>query len=343
VTAISPFLALRYDESVAGPLENLVAPPYDVIEPDELEMLRFRSEYNIVHLTLPGFAARAGADLAVWKEKGVLREDGPALWWLVQDYLGIDGKHGTRSGIAGSIEATPYSEGKVLPHEATREHVKAERLEILRSTRTQLEPIFLIYDADCPVEAPGGDPEMDTYEGGVRSRLWRLPPDALEIDAPFVIADGHHRYETAVAFREEDPSATHTFAVLVSAHDPGLQIFPTHRIAGSAEAPPFGFMTSTWDMDSLAMYTEGNFHRIETDDDLDAREVATYELEGVSYTPDAMGAVQAVDDMQAQYAFLLRPSSVAQVLDFAERREAMPAKSTYFFPKLTSGLLLHPV
>jgi uncharacterized protein (DUF1015 family) len=184
---------------------------------------------------------------------------------------------------------------------------------------------------------------MDVSEGGVRSRLWRLPPEAVEIDAPFVIADGHHRYETAVAFREEDPSASHTFAVLVSTRDPGLQIFPTHRIADRAEAAPFGFMTSTWDMDSLSMYTEGNFHRIETDDDLDAREVATYELEGVTYTPDAMGAVQEVDDMRAQYAFLLRPPTVGQVLEFAERGEAMPAKSTYFFPKLTSGLLLHPV
>jgi uncharacterized protein (DUF1015 family) len=184
---------------------------------------------------------------------------------------------------------------------------------------------------------------MDVVEGGVRSRLWRLPPEELEIDAPFVIADGHHRYETAVAFREEDPSATHTFAVLVSTRDPGLQIFPTHRVALQAGAPPFGFMTSTWDMESLAMYTEGNFHRIETDDDLDAREVATFELEGVTYTPDAMAAVQTVDDLQAAYAFLLRPATVAQVLEFAERREAMPAKSTYFFPKLTSGLLLHPV
>jgi uncharacterized protein (DUF1015 family) len=343
VTAISPFTALRYDESVAGPLENLVAPPYDVIEQDEVEMLRHRSEYNIVHLTLPAFAARAGTDLKAWKEQGVLREDGPALWWLVQDYLGADGQQATRSGIAGSIAATPYSEGKVLAHEATREHVKAERLEILRATRTELEPIFLIYDADCPVEAPDGDPELDAFEGGVRSRLWRLPPEEIDIDAPFVIADGHHRYETAVAFREEDPSATHTFAVLISTRDPGLQIFATHRIADRAEAAPFGFMTSTWDMDSLAMYTEGNFHRIETDDDLDVREVDAYELAGVEYTASAQAAVEAVDADLARYAFLVRPPTVGQVLAFAARGETMPPKSTYFFPKLTSGLLLHPV
>jgi uncharacterized protein (DUF1015 family) len=343
VTAVSPFRALRYDESVAGPLDQLVAPPYDVIEDDDREFLVHNNEYNIVQLTLPGFAARAGADLRAWREKGVLVEDEPALWWLVQDYLDIDQRPATRAGIAGSIDVTPYSEGKVLPHEATREHVKAERLEILRATRTQLEPIFLIYDADVPVEAPEGDPEIDVQESGVRNRLWRLPPEAVEIDAPFVIADGHHRYETAVAFREEEPTATHTFAVLVSARDPGLQIHPTHRVALQAGAPPFGFMTSTWDMDDLAMYTEGNFHRIETDDELDAREVATYDLEGVSYTPDAMAAVQVVDDLQAAYAFLLRPPTVGQVLEFAERGEAMPAKSTFFSPKLASGLLLLPV
>ena len=158
-----------------------------------------------------------------------------------------------------------------------------------------------------------------------------------------MIADGHHRYETAVAFRAEDPAARNTFAVLVSARDPGLQIFPTHRIARDAGAPPFGFMTSTWDTGSLSMYTEGNFHRIETEDDLDTREVDGYELEGAEYTPSAQEAVEAVDSELARYAFLVRPPTVGQVFAFAGRGETMPPKSTYFFPKLTSGLLLHPV
>jgi uncharacterized protein (DUF1015 family) len=343
VTTISPFRALRYDESVAGPLAELVAPPYDVISEEDLETLALASAHNIVHLTRPLSSAAAGSRLAEWRAAGVLREDEPALWWLVQDYTGTDGATHTRAGIAGSIEATPYTEGRVLAHEATREEVKATRLDILRATRTELEPIFLLYDAEVPVAAPTGEPELEVREGGVRTRLWRLPPEPLEIDAPFVIADGHHRYETAVAFRAEEPSAQNTFAVLVSARDPGLQILPTHRVARSAAAPPFGFMTSTWDTGSLAMYTEGNFHRIETDDDLDVREVDTYELAGVEYTPSAQEAVGAVEAELARYAFLVRPPTVDQVLAFAGRGETMPPKSTYFFPKLTSGLLLHPV
>ena len=339
---VSPFRALRYGET-AGPLADLVAPPYDVIDAEARAEYLARSPFNVVHLTLPDSAEEAGRTLADWRERGVLREDDPALWWIAQDYVGPDGVARTREGLGGSIEATPYEAGEVLPHERTHAGPKEGRLRLLRATRTQLEPIFLLYDADVPVAAPGGEPELEVAEGGVRTRLWRLPPEPVEIDARLVIADGHHRYETAVAFRDEDPSARSTFAVLVSTRDPGLQILPTHRTAREAGSPPFGFPTSTWDTGSLAMYSEGNFHRVESDDELDAREVDGYELEGVGYTPSAQEAVEAVDGAAARFAFLLRPPTVGQVLAFAGRGETMPAKSTYFFPKLTSGLLLHPV
>ena len=118
----------------------------------------------------------------------------------------------------------------MLPHERTHAGPKEGRLRLLRATRTQLEPIFLLYDADPLAERPDARARTWTSsEGGVRTQVWRLPPEELELDVPLLIADGHHRYETAVAFREEDPSATHTFAVLVSSRSPGLEIFPTHR------------------------------------------------------------------------------------------------------------------
>ncbi len=170
----------------------------------------------------------------------MLVEEEPALWWIAQDYVGPDGVARTREGIAGSIEATPYSEGKVLPHERTHAGPKEGRLRILRATRTQLEPIFLLYDADPPLSRPAGEPEMDVVEGAERTRVWRLPAGEIELDVPLLIADGHHRYETAVAFREEDPSATHTFAVLVSSRDPGVEIFPTHRIVQRVGVDPAG-------------------------------------------------------------------------------------------------------
>jgi uncharacterized protein (DUF1015 family) len=343
VPAVSPFRALRYDESLAGPLPDLIAPPYDVI--DEVERLEYleRSPHNIVHLTLPESPEAAGSALADWRERGVLREDEPALWWIAQDYVGPDGVARTREGIAGSIEATPYSAGEVLPHERTHAGPKEERLRVLQATRTQLEPIFLIYDDDPPVEQPAGAPELDVEEGGVRTRVWRLPAEEIQIDVPFLIADGHHRYETAVAFREEEPAATHTFAVLVSSRSPGLEIFPTHRIVQTVGVKPFGIMTSTWDRSSLALYQHENYFRLDSDDELDAREIEQYELEGVAYTPDAELAIATVDDNEAEAAFLLRAPTVAQVAEFAARGETMPQKSTYFYPKLTSGLLLHPV
>jgi uncharacterized protein (DUF1015 family) len=344
VTAISPFRALRYDETVAGPLPDLVAPPYDVIDEDSHYRLWHTSEYNIVHLTRPLSPDHAGADLAAWREKGVLREEPePSLWWISQEYLGPDGVARTREGIAGSIEVTRYSEGKIVPHERTHAEVKEVRLSILRATRTQLEPIFLLYDADVPVEAPTGDPVMEIGEGSVVERVWRLDSGAIDLDVPLLIADGHHRYETAVAYREEEPSATHTFAVLVSSRSPGLEIFPTHRVVQEVGVQPFGFMTSIWDTGSLALYRMGNFYRLEADDDLDTRDIEQYELEGVEYTPDAEEAVAAVDEEFAQLAFLVRPPTVPQVFEYALRGETMPQKTTYFYPKLTSGLLLHPV
>jgi uncharacterized protein (DUF1015 family) len=343
VTKVSPFRALRFDEAAAGaPLAELVAPPYDVLSEDGRFAYGHRSDHNIVHLTLPTSPEAAGEALQQWREEGVLVEEEPALWWIAQDYVGPDGTKRTREGIAGSIEATPYSEGKVLPHERTHEGPKEDRLRVLRATRTQLEPIFLLYDADPPLGRPDGEPTMDVEDGPERTRLWRLPVGEIEIDVPLLIADGHHRYETAVAYREEEPSATHTFAVLVSARDPGLDIFPTHRVAQAVGINPDGFMTSTWDTSSLAVYQDGNFFRIDSDDELDTREIEQYELQGVDYTPDAEEAVRAVDDQAAELAFLVRAPTIAQVFEFASRGETMPQKSTFFYPKLVSGLLLHP-
>jgi len=342
---VTPFRALRYDESAAGPLADLIAPPYDVIGDEEREALLAKSPYNIVHLTLPEDPADAGKALADWRAAGILRDEEPALWWITQDYTGPDGVERSRDGIAGGIEATPYSERQVLPHERTHAEAKEGRLKVLRETKAQLEPIFLIYDADPPVDAPTGDPDVDVTDGRVRTRLWRLPAQELQIDVPFLIADGHHRYETAVAYRAEHPEAMHTFAVLVSSRSPGLEIFPTHRVVEFIDDVPEGLMTSTHDPRSLAMYHRGSFWRLESDDELDSRAVEKFIPEGANlmYTPGAQQAVDCVDEQMAEVAFLVRAPSVAQVMEFAERGETMPQKSTFFYPKLTSGLLLYPL
>jgi uncharacterized protein (DUF1015 family) len=343
VPTVSPFRALRYDVEVAGALERLIAPPYDVIDDvTRLELLA-RSPYNVVHLTLPDSAEAAGAALREWRRQGVLREEEPALWWIVEDYVGPDGIARSREGLAGSIEVTPYSAGQVLPHERTHEGPKAGRLAVLRSTHTQLEPIFLIYDEEPPVGRPDGRPDMEVLEAGVHTRVWRLPAAAIELNVPLLIADGHHRYETALAFRAEEPEATHTFAVLISSRSPGVQIFPTHRVVQAVATSPLGVPSPTWDRSALTFYRDAGFVGLDSDDELDAREIERYGPEGVSYTHKGEEAIAAVDDGVAAAAFLVRAPTLAQVFEVASRGETMPQKSTFFYPKLTSGLLLHPV
>jgi len=341
VPTLAPFRALRYDER-AGSLADLVAPPYDVIGPEQRAELAGRSAHNIVHLTLPETPEQAAETLAAWRRDGVLREEEPALWWLEQTYAGPDGVERTRAGVAGAVEATPYAEGAILPHERTHAGPKAERLAILRATRTQLEPIFLLYDGDPPLRRPDREPELEVEEGGVRSRLWRLPAAELELPGPLLIADGHHRYETAVAYRAEHPEATRTFAVAVSTRDPGLRIFPTHRVVPDLQDDPDTIMTSTWDTGSLTLYKGGNFFRVESSDELDARAVDRFGSD-FEYTPNAEEAIAAVDAGLYEAAFLVRAPTVEQVAAFARRGETMPAKTTFFYPKLTSGLLFFPL
>ena len=338
---VKPFRALRYETAIAGPLDALVAPPYDVISESERAEYFARSLYNIVHLTLPDSPEQAASDLAAWRTSGALARADEGYWWVAQEYTGPDGVARTREGLAASVEATPYEAGQVLPHERTHAGPKEGRLRLLRATRTQLEPIFLLYDAEAPFSRPAGEPAMDVAESGVRTRVWPIAAGEVTIDAPLLIADGHHRYETAVAFREEDRAATHTFAILVSSRAPGLEIFPTHRLVQSVGDVPGDEVDSPGL--GVTLYRDGRYIRVATNDDFGPRVVESFAPQGVGYTASAAEAIAAVDRGEAAAAFLLQPVTVEQVAAFAHEGETMPQKSTFFFPKLTSGLLLHPV
>jgi uncharacterized protein (DUF1015 family) len=338
VPTVRPFQALRY---AVSPLDEVVAPPYDVISEEARRDYLARSPYNVVHLTLPDSPEAAAETLGAWRRDGVLVEAEPGYWWVAQDYTGPDGVARTREGFAASVPATPYEAGEILPHERTHAGPKEGRLRLLRATRTQLEPIFLLYDAEPVLARPSGEPAMDVAEGGVRTRVWHVPGGDVDIETPLLIADGHHRYETAVAYREEHPEATHTFAILVSSRAPGLEIFPTHRLVdavgdvpGEEVAGPDGGVT---------LYRGGRYLRVASDDDFGPRVVESLRPEGVSYTAYADEAIAAVDRGAAAAAFLLQPVTVEQVARFAHAGETMPQKSTFFYPKLTSGLLFHPI
>jgi len=341
VPRIRPFAALRYDPEVAGPLGALVAPPYDVISDAQRDDYLARSPYNVVRLTLPDSPDAAARDLAGWRADRVLREEAPSYWWVAQDYTGPDGVARTREGLGASVPVTPYEDGEVLPHERTHAGPKEGRLQLLRATHTQLEPIFLLYDAEPVFERPAGAPVMDVEESGVRTRAWPVDADELELGTPLLIADGHHRYETAVAYREENPHATHLFGILVSARSPGVEIFPTHRLVQSVgEVPGDEIDTPNG---GVTLYRDGRYVRVASDDDFGPRVVESLEPSGVTYTSSAADAVAAVDRGDAAAAFLLEPVTFEQVARFAHAGETMPQKSTFFYPKLTSGLLFHPV
>jgi uncharacterized protein (DUF1015 family) len=341
MAVVKPFRALRYDEAKAGTLERLVAPPYDVISPELREELRARSPYNVVRLTLPDSEDEAARELEEWRAEGVLVEEPPAVWALEQEYVGPDGVARTRFGLVASLQVEPYETGTVLPHERTHSGPKEGRLRLLRATRVQLEPIFLLYDGEAPVERPDRQPDLEV-EG---ARLWRIDDPSIVRafdDKQLLIADGHHRYETAVAYHEEEgtPASAQMPVVLVSTSDPGLEIFPTHRLFATPQrleggnGSASGVTEVTRDDRRLVSVPEGM---------LDVQLVDSLGHDGISYTPDADEAVERVRDGSAAVAYLLEPTRIADVFEHARRGEVLPQKTTYFFPKLISGLLFHPL
>jgi uncharacterized protein (DUF1015 family) len=338
MAVVKPFRAERYDESKAGPLERLVAPPYDVLSPEQREEYLARSPYNVVHLTLPDDEEQAGRDVTDWREQGVLaRDQEPGYWLLSQDYVGPDGVSRTRTGLVASLRAEPYESGVVLPHERTHSGPKEGRLRLLRATRTELEPIFLLYEGD-PLRPPAR--EADLQSGG--DKLWRVADAPNFESTELLIADGHHRYETAVAYAQEGGSP-YLMVVLVPTEQEGLTIFPTHRLAeriNGAHGTPIEEPGDV--LPGVVMYRDGKYELLKGDG-LDVEIVERIAPDGVTYTPERAEAVATVDRGDAEAAFLLRPTRIEDVWAVARRGETMPQKSTYFYPKLTSGLLFHPL
>jgi uncharacterized protein (DUF1015 family) len=335
---VKPFRAERYDEAKAGPLERLVAPPYDVISPTEREDYLARSQYNVVHLTLPDDEQEAGRDLAEWRAQDIVtRDEEPAFWFLSQDYTGPDGIRRTRSGLVASLQAEAYDRGVVLPHERTHSGPKEGRLRLLRATQTQLEPIFLLYEGE-PLDAP--DCAADLQSGG--DNLWRTDDAPDFHDTELLIADGHHRYETALAYADEGGSP-YLMVVLVPTRQEGLTIFPTHRVAEHVNGARGTPIEEPGDeLPGVVLYRNGRYELLDSDG-LDVEVVDRIAPQGVSYTPRRDEAVATVDRGEAEAAFLLRPTRIEDVWAVARRGETMPQKSTYFYPKLTSGLLFHPL
>jgi uncharacterized protein (DUF1015 family) len=331
-----------------------VAPPYDAVGEEERAELYTRSPYNVVHVTLPDSAAEAGRLYRDWLASGVLEpESSEAAWIVAESYVGPDGVSRERHGLIASVAAEPYETGSVLPHERTHERTRDERLELLRETGVQPEPIFLL--ADAPLEVTPPDRPADLEADG--SRLWRL--DGLDLAAwsepALLVADGHHRYEATVALG----AGARVLALLVPTGDPGLQVFPTHRVfsgrpdlATLREGEAFDTVDDALrqigdepiERSAAVACRPGGIELVRGEPgELDVELVDRHGLEGISYTQRADEALAAVASGAADAAYVVRAPRVQDVFAAARRGERMPPKSTYFFPKPLSGLLFHPV
>ena len=415
---LRPFRALHYDPAAVGDLADVIAPPYDVIDDAQLSRLYERSPYNVVRLILnraPDRYAAAAAELAAWRRRGVLvQERTPALYYYVQDFALADRSRHRRSGIMAAVRLEPFAAGNILPHERTVPSAKADRLKLMNACRANLSAIFGVSPRareglDARREHAAASPAwIDVADGGERHRVWRIG-DAAAIarivaalrDTTVFIADGHHRYETALAYRDQrraagdtDADAPHNFLLmyLCSMDDPGLVILPTHRVWRAAL--PHGWLARTeahFEIEtvpasevfarleretrpgSLGLHRASGtalLHLREPDlgavdrllagvhpvirrldvsildgfllGDVLGLDCARAGQDGVlTYTHDDRQALAAVDRDGAAAAFLLRTPRMAEVEAACLAGQTMPQKSTYFFPKLQTGLVFH--
>ena len=414
---IEPLTALHYDLARTDGLQAVLAPPYDVIDADLRDRLERRSRYNVVRIDLPranGDPYEHAADtLTAWRAQGVVVQDvEPSLWALEQDYTGPDGRRRTRRGFLARVRVEEYGPGRIRPHERTHPGPREDRLKLTRATRANLSPIFSLYSdpgqrswtaLELATHAPPWSETTD--DDGTVNRLWRTgDPAAIAAveaalePAELLIADGHHRYETARVYAEEiGGEGPHRYVLmcLVALQDPGLTVFPTHRLVRGLtpdqhealaeairrdfeieELPGVDALQPEPGEDLRIGYIDAHFRkpfmltlkdpaiadaalpdhaepyrRLDTavlealilkgalgmtDEDVD-------HLAGLGYARDGSQALELVQNGTYDAAFFMSPTPVERVQAVAAAGESMPPKSTYFFPKVPTGLVFNPL
>ncbi|MGE5850612.1 MAG: DUF1015 domain-containing protein [Candidatus Methylomirabilota bacterium] len=441
---IIPFRALRYNPQFISDLKLVVAPPYDVISPEAQERYHARHPHNVVRLTLAkeGEDAATGRDrydraartFTAWQAEGILRRDPEDGIYLYEQEFSMGEEHRiARRGFMAPMRLANYEEKVVFPHERTFAKYREDRLRLMRACPANLEPIFAFYPgSDQRIRAlidqgMDTDPQVQLVdEDGIRHRLWilREPSTVAALiqalrDRPVIIADGHHRYETALNFRDERRSQdtappevqrrrldNYVLTYLVSAEDPGLVILPTHRLirqrpvlGGDAlcralarhfhvetvaldpgnpvmslrivladltrrrrDAVIFGLYAGSQEMLALqltdmavidnlvaagrspeyARLDVAILHRVVIEQILGIQPTGEAD-DSISYTRDEAQALAAVASGEAHLALFQNPPRVEQVQAVAMAGERMPQKSTFFFPKLLSGLIINPL
>ncbi len=429
-----PFRGLRYDCSRVS-LANVLCPPYDVIKGAARDELLARDAHNIVAVELaarygenasPAQYQASAALLQQWTQEGILTRDDTAYYVYEQEFEvpGCPAETRKRRGVLGALTLEEFGKG-VQPHEHTLSGPKADRLNLLRATKTNISPIFgLFEDKEGWVGAVIETACMEkpvceaTDAENIKHRLWRLTDDESvnAIEAAFenesiLIADGHHRYETALNFRNERQAEIEkngdewtgaegengVLMMCVSTDDAGLIVLPTHRVVKNVEEALLAalpeklaryFEVEKFDGDvaafneavrgdcgtKIGLHLKGaNYvltlkdgaghqsamdetkseaynalevtvlHRLILENELGIGPDELAAGQHVLYTIDCAEAVRKVEAGEAGAAFLLRPTPVGQVQSVAQAGDKMPQKSTYFYPKLVTGLVLRPL
>jgi uncharacterized protein (DUF1015 family) len=404
---IRPFPGAFYRVPEAD-LPKVLAPPYDVIPSAYQDELYARDPRNIVRVVLnrePGDAgyADASATYARWLAEGLITPDPEPALYLLEQTFRVEGESLQRFGLLARVRAEDPEKGVILPHEHTRKAAKEDRWRVLNATRANFSPIFMMFPdssgqfTTAAHAAAKATPALHyTDDGGVEHRLWRVPagPAATEFvdlltGTKAYIADGHHRYATALRYRDaKGPDGAWTLGYFTPMEASGLVIQPYHRIlsegpsreeAKAALAGNFR-LTDVADVTSAAgvvarsttpyafalAWAEGGALVAESlaeaesllapDTPPSLRALDTYFLhqavlrpllgvpdEAVSYVHSLAEAEEAVEKKACRLAVLLRGTPARQIVDVAEAKESMPAKSTFFYPKLPSGLVIHPL
>jgi uncharacterized protein (DUF1015 family) len=417
MACVRPLRALHYDLVRTGGLDAVAAPPYDVVDDADRASLLRRSPYNVVGIDLPRVDgdpyAHAAATLRAWLDEGVVvRDDAPAVWALEQDYTGPDGRSYRRHGLLARVRVEDYGPGRIRPHERTHPGPKEDRLRLTRATGVNMSPIFSLYDdpanAAWSALAPhlGDEPWGEvTDPDGTTHRVWRVgDPSAISAVADslaateLLIADGHHRYETARVHAEEvggEGGHRYVLMCLVALQDPGLTVFPTHRLLSGLDEGRrerlYSALRRDWHFEPVptdalqptaggvplrigfldgrdshaAMLTlkdQGIVDAVLADQPPAYRELDTAVLEalilrgalgmteddishlrGLAYARSTAEALDAVISGAADAAFFMGATPVSRVRAVAAAGATMPPKSTYFFPKVLTGLIFNPL
>lgn len=437
MTEVFPFKGVLYNPEIITNMADVIAPPYDVISPKEQDGFYQQHPNNVIRLILgkpktsdsgqQDIHARAAGYFYQWLEDKTLIRDTTPAFYLTSVTFSVGDKTVTRYGVIGNVRLESFDKGIILPHERTFSKVTSERLNLMQACHTNFSPIFGLYPdgngilSKLKQHAEIQTPDMDLVDGkGLRHRLWRITDLEMQThvvtslkDQCIYIADGHHRYETALNYRDwvrgntpgfdENHPANFVMMSLSSLKDPGMVVLPAHRLLKDVPVEQMNAMLSKAedyfeiqafsteagvnpaliefdraladrsDKNTIGLYMkhlsafyvmvlkEGVMARLFGNEmpeallDLDVSvltRLLMMELLGfnqarlddatkIGYTTSSQAAVAAVQEEEADMAFILNSTKIEQVQRVAEQGLIMPRKSTYFYPKVVSGQVIN--